>query len=179
MTNYPWCHQVSATCFSLLERCFTQSTVEVSDKCGETRRSAVADALRIFYVAGTVAALAAAADASGSAGFTAWQRASEEAVDAVSAVISNQLAEGVLVAAAKATDAWAADTGAMAVRAQLTDEQAAVPCAPSGCCSDALGYLQVSMQWELHWLSICCRGRIQIASEQLCGCCCPQTYCSN
>ena len=81
---------------------------------------------RIFYAAGTVAAISAAADATGSAGFTDWQRMSENTIDAVSAAICNHLAEDILVTAAKATDAWAADTGAQLPLANLacTDSSA-------------------------------------------------------
>ena len=83
---------------------------------------------RCFYAAGTIMAISAAcgltnsrgvamvseksADAhSGSAGFAAWQQASENLVDAVSAVLCNHLDEETLTAGAKATDSWAADTG--------------------------------------------------------------------
>lgn len=66
----------------------------------------------MFYASGTISALSAAADATGSAGFTAWQRMSEDTIDAVSVAICNNLVDEALVTAAKATDAWAVDTGA-------------------------------------------------------------------
>lgn len=68
---------------------------------------------RVFYAAGTICALAAAADAITSEGFQGWDASIETALDAVSVTMCSHMTEDILVAAASATNAWSAVTGAL------------------------------------------------------------------
>jgi len=66
---------------------------------------------RVYYAAGTVCALAAAADAITSEGYIAWEMSIKTTLDAVSVATCSHVPEDILVAAASATDTWSAITG--------------------------------------------------------------------